>query len=191
MNAKARKTRDALPRAIWHNRAHICGDPVPMRRLVFEFLAATALTLAAILALAPGVRASDIMVMGAFARASAVSTAKAGTAYLTLMNHGAEADRLLSISTDASAKAQLHRTTNENGIAKMQPVESLDLPASTTVELKPGGLHVMMTGLKAPLVEGGSFALRLTFEKAGEVYIIVPVGTVAAGHDHTEGSSGG
>ncbi|MGQ0486685.1 MAG: copper chaperone PCu(A)C [Hyphomicrobiales bacterium] len=162
-----------------------------MRKLVLEILAATALTLAAILALAPGVRASDIAVVGAFARASAVSTAKAGTAYLTLINHGAEPDRLLSIATEAAANAQLHRTTNEDGIARMQPVESLDLPAGAMVELKPGGLHVMMTGLRAPLVEGGSLTLHLTFEKAGEVEVKVPVGAVAAGHDHAEGSSGG
>ena len=162
-----------------------------MRRLILEFLAATALTLAAILALAPGVKASDIMVMGAFARASAVSSAKAGTAYLTLMNHGAESDRLLSITTEAAAKAALHRTINEDGIAKMQPVESLDLPAGAMVELKPGGLHVMMTGLRAPLVEGGSFMLRLTFEKTGEIEVKVPVSAVAAGHDHAEDSSGG
>lgn len=162
-----------------------------MRKLVLEVLAATALTLAAILALAPGVRASDIMVMGAFARASAVSSANAGTAYLTLMNHGAEPDRLLSISTDAADKSQLHETIEENGIAKMRAVESLDLPAGATVELKPGGLHVMMTGLRAPLAEGGSLMLRLTFEKAGEVEVEVPVGAVAAGHDHAEGSSGG
>lgn len=162
-----------------------------MRKPILEILTATALTLAAILALAPGVRASDIMVMGAFARASAVPTAKAATAYLTLMNHGAAPDRLLSIATDAAENARLHRTTEENGIAKMRPVEFLDLPAGSSVELKPGGLHVMMTGLKAPLVEGASITLRLTFEKAGEIEIQVPVGTVAAGHDHLEGSSGG
>jgi len=162
-----------------------------MHKLVIEILVATALTLAAILALAPGVRASDIMVMGAFARASAVPTAKAATAYLTSMNHGAASDRLLSITTDAAASAQLHRTTEENGIAKMRPAEFLDLPAGSSGELKPGGLHVMMTGLKAPLVEGASIMLRLTFEKAGVVEIQVPVGAVVAGHDHVEGSSGG
>jgi hypothetical protein len=161
-----------------------------MRKLILEILAATALTLAAILALAPGVRASDIMVMDAFARASVVSTAKAGTAYLTLMNHGTESDRLLSITTDAADKAQLHQTIQENGIAKMRAVKSLELPAGAMVELKPGGLHVMMTGLKAPLVKGGSLTLRLIFEKAGEVEIQVPVGAAAAGHDHDAGSSG-
>jgi len=162
-----------------------------MRKLVIEVLVATALTFAAILALAPGVRASDIMVMDAFVRASAVPTAKAATAYLTLMNHGTAPDRLLSITTGAAEKAQLHQTTEENGIAKMRPVEFLDLPTGSSVELKPGGLHVMMTGLKAPLVEGGSITLRLTFEKAGVIEIQVPVGAVAAGHDHVEGSSGG
>lgn len=136
-----------------------------MRRLVLELLAAIALTLAAILALAPAVRASDIMVMGAFARASAVSSATAGTAYLTLINHGAESDRLLSITTEAAAKAELHRSTNEDGIAKMQSVENLDLPAGAAVELKPGGLHVMMTGLKAPLAEGVSFMLCVSHSR--------------------------
>lgn len=183
--------RDAPPRMPRHNRAANPRDPTGMRKLVLEILVATALTFAAILALAPGVRASDIMVMDAFARASAVPTAKAATAYLTLMNHGAAPDRLLSITTDAAESAQLHQTTDENGIAKMRAVESLELPAGAMVELKPGGLHVMMTGLKAPLVEGGSITLRLTFEKAGEVEVQVPVGAVAAGHDHVDGSSGG
>ena len=68
-----------------------------MRKLVLEILAATALTLGAILALTPGVLASDVMVKEAFARASAVSTAKAGAVYMTLTNQAATPDRLLQL----------------------------------------------------------------------------------------------
>jgi hypothetical protein len=69
---------DALTRAIQHSRAHNCDDPVAMRQLASEIFAATTLTLAAILALAPGVRASDIMVNRGLAGASSVFAAETG-----------------------------------------------------------------------------------------------------------------
>ena len=76
-----------------------------MRRLALEILVATTLTIGAILALTPGVLANDVMVMGAFARASAVPTAKAGTVYMSLTNHGVAADRLMSVTTAAAESA--------------------------------------------------------------------------------------
>ncbi|HUR43339.1 MAG TPA: copper chaperone PCu(A)C [Aestuariivirga sp.] len=151
-----------------------------MRKLIFEILAAVALTLAAILALAPGVLANDVMVMDAFARASATPEASSAVAYVTLTNRGAEADRLLSIATDGAAMAHLHDTKSQDGVLSMEAIESLDLPAGKTVEMKPGGLHIMLMGLKAPLQTGGKLHLELSFEKAGKVTVDVPVGSVAA-----------
>ena len=162
-----------------------------MRKLVLELFAATALTFGAILALTPGVLASDVMVKGAFARASAVPTAKAGTVYLTLTNNSSKADRLLAVTTAASDTAQVHESVEKDGVATMKRLEVLEIPAGGTVELKPGGIHIMLTGLKAPLKKGGMILLELKFELAGAIEVMAHVGDVAAGdHAHVEGSTG-
>ncbi len=161
-----------------------------MRQSLIEFSAAIALTLGAIIASGTGANASDVMVMNPFARASATPVAKAGVAYVSVMNHGAAADRLMAISTPAAASAELHTTVMDGDVMKMEAVESLEIAPMATVEMKPGGLHVMLTGLKSPLKEGEKIELVLTFEKAGEVRVEVPVGAVAAGgHDHGSGES--
>jgi len=161
-----------------------------MRKLVFELFAAIALTIGAILALTPGVLANDVMVMDAFARASAVPAAKAGAVYMTLTNNSSKVDRLLSVATDASETAQLHESVEKDGVATMKPVEALEIPAGGTVELKPGGTHIMLTGLKAPLKKGGMIVLELKFEQAGTVQVMAHVGEVAEEHAQTEGSTG-
>lgn len=159
-----------------------------MRRPILELSAAIALTIGAIIASASHGMANDVMVMSAFARASATPAAKAGAAYVTLMNHGGETDRLLAISTPAAAMAEVHVTRVDGDIVKMEPAGSIDVPAGGTVEMKPGGLHVMMMGLKAPLKQGGTVELTLSFEKAGDVTVVVPVGSPAAsGPDQASG----
>jgi copper(I)-binding protein len=161
-----------------------------MRKLVLEVLAATALTLGAILASTPGVLASDVMVRDAFARASAVSTAKAGAVYMTLTNQGARPDRLLQITTPSAASAEVHESAENDGVATMRPVEGLEIPAGGSVDLKPGGHHVMLVGLKAPLKKGDMITLQLKFEHAGLVDVVAHVGDVAEEHAHTDGSTG-
>jgi copper(I)-binding protein len=161
-----------------------------MRKLALEIFTATALTLGAILALTPGVLASDVMVKEAFARASAVPTAKAGTVYMTLTNNSAKVDHLLSVTTATSDTAQLHESVEKDGVTTMKPVESLEISAGGTVELKPGGTHIMLTGLKAPLKKGDMIMLELKFEQAGTVEVMAHVGDVAEEHAHTEGSTG-
>ena len=150
-----------------------------MRKLVLEICAATALTLGAILALAPGVMASDVMVMGAFARASAVSTATSGVVYMTLTNHGATADRLISITTPAAGMAMLHASVDAGGVSSMKEMPGLEIPAGGSVEMKPGSLHIMLMGLNAPLKKGDTLKLMLTFEHAGQVDVDAKVGDVA------------
>jgi len=161
-----------------------------MQKLAFELFAAIALTIGAILALTPGVLANDVMVMDAFARASALPAAKAGAVYMTLTNNSSKVDHLLSVATDASETAQLHESVEKDGVATMKPVEALEIPAGGTVELKPGGTHIMLTGLKAPLKKGGMIVLELKFEQAGTVQVMAHVGEVAEEHAHTEGSTG-
>ena len=151
-----------------------------MRKLTVEFITAIALTLAAIIASAAGARASDVMVINAFARASATPAARAGAAYVTVVNHGDTPDRLIAIVTPAASMAEVHGTVMNGNVIKMETLDAVNVPAQASVEMKPGGLHVMLMGLKKPLVEGGAIDMTLTFEKAGSITIKVPVREAAA-----------
>jgi periplasmic copper chaperone A len=159
-----------------------------MRKLVLEVLTATALTLGSILASTPGVLANDVMVMDAFARASAVPTAKAGVVYMTLSNRAAAPDKLLQITTKSAATAEVHESAEKDGVATMRPVAGLEIPAGGSVELKPGGYHIMLMGLEAPLKKGDMVMLQLKFERAGLVEVMAHVGDVAEEHAHTGGA---
>ncbi|SPU46801.1 copper chaperone PCu(A)C [Brevundimonas diminuta] len=93
--------------------------------------------------------------------------------YLTL-TAGSD-DRLVSVSTALAQSAEVHEMKMENGVMSMAHLaDGLPLPAGTPVELKPGGNHIMLMGLRDPLVDGGVASFTLTFEKAG------PIGVHAA-----------
>lgn len=112
--------------------------------------------------------APEISVTDAWARPT-VAGQSATAAYLTIANSGAGEDRLLSIAVPAPAMAMIHETTNDQGIARMRPVEGgLAVAGRKTVTLAPGGAHVMIMGLQAPLKPGATFPLTLRFERSGE-----------------------
>ena len=183
---------DSVPPPDRHRTAKIACQSGPMSRFAIELLAALSLTLGAVLASAPSVKASDVLVSSAVARASISSLAKSGVAYLTIVNQGAAADRLLSVSTLVAASAALHGTRMDGDIMRMEEAGIVELPPGGTIEMVPGGLHVMLMGLKAPLLEGEIIDLTLTFERAGDVLVRVPVGpSLAGGNDYAKGSSGG
>ncbi|MCG5243285.1 copper chaperone PCu(A)C [Azospirillum doebereinerae] len=143
---------------------------------------------AALLALAalsgPALADGPVTVTAAWARAGA-PTAKAGAAFLTVTNTGAEPDRLVSAQTPVADKAELHTHLMDNGVMKMRAVDSIDVAPGAPVTLKPGGLHVMLMGLKQPLTEGSRFPVTLTFDKAGAVTVEVTVqGAAAMGPAH-------
>ncbi len=122
---------------------------------------------------------SAIAVTDAWARATPPG-AKTGAAYVTVANKGTGDDRLIGVSTPVARQAQVHTTINDNGVMKMRPVAALDVKPGTSVSLKPGGLHVMLMGLKAPLTQGQSFPLTLTFAKAGKIETTVKVAKAGA-----------
>ena len=111
-------------------------------------------------------------VSNAWARATP-GKAENGAAYLTIQSP--TPDRLLSVSTPVAKKAELHTMSMEGMVMKMRPLADLDIPAGQPVTLKPGGQHVMLLGLDAPLREGQSFPLTLTFEKAGTRTVTVAI----------------
>lgn len=104
---------------------------------------------------------------------------KNGAAYMTLVNTGAEADRLLSASGEVAETIELHTHLVENNVMKMRKVDAIEVAPGEPTALKPGGLHIMLIGLKKPLAAGQTFPLTLKFDKAGEI----PVQVLVRGKD--------
>jgi copper(I)-binding protein len=118
----------------------------------------------------------DLQISDAWARET-VAGQTATAAYMTIDNRGAGDDRLVSVETAAPARAMLHASENSGGVSRMREMSAgLTLPAGTAVQFKPGGTHVMITGLGAPLGKGKVVKLRLVFEKSGARDVDVPVG---------------
>lgn len=136
-----------------------------------------------------GALAGDIDIHNPWARASA-GMAKAGAAFMEIKNDAGAADRLVGASADVSEVAELHTHIREGDVMKMRRVDAIDVPANGMADLKPGGLHVMFMGLTAPLKEGDSFPLTLTFENAGDITVEVVVkkaGAMGAMHGQENG----
>jgi copper(I)-binding protein len=151
-----------------------------------RLLAAVALALAAAAAGAAGERALEIR--NPQARATAPSQPTGG-GYFAIVNTGREADRLVGASAPTVAdRVELHRMQMEGDVMRMREVGTIDVPAGQTVELRPGGLHLMLMGLKKPLVAGQAFPVTLRFEKAGAVevqmQVVAPGAEGAAAHKH-------
>jgi len=100
-----------------------------------------------------------------------------GGGYLSVHNTGNTPDRLLGGSTPAAARVEVHEMRMEGDVMRMREIKALDLPAGQTVTLEPGHLHLMLMGLKAPLKVGDKLPLRLRFEKAGEIDVMLQVQT--------------
>lgn len=145
--------------------------------------AALAVLLFSATAQAHDYKLGDLTIEHPWARAS-LGLAKAGAAYLTVVNAGAETDRLIAAATPAAEHAQLHTHLMEDGVMKMRHIEAIEVAPGEPAVLEPGGLHVMMIGLTAPLVAGESFPLTLTFERAGSLEIEVKVEALQMEGDH-------
>ncbi|MCS7102211.1 MAG: copper chaperone PCu(A)C [Burkholderiaceae bacterium] len=124
-----------------------------------------------------GVKAGDLTVEEPWARATVGGQAN-GAAYLKIRNAGAT-DKLLSASAPVASVVELHTHVMDGNVMRMRKVEAIDITGGAVTELKPGGLHVMLIGLKAPLKAGEKFPLTLKFERAGEVKVDVEVRTAA------------
>jgi hypothetical protein len=126
----------------------------------------------------------DLVIENPWARESVTKT---GAVYLTVHNAGAQDDRLVGATSDVAERTEVHSSVMQDGVMKMQPVEAVDVPAAGEAALAPGGLHVMLMGLKTPLEEGKTFPLVLEFERAGKVEVTVAVEDI--GHTGTESHS--
>ena len=123
----------------------------------------------------------DISLSGHFIRAM-LPGQKVGGGFVTIANTGATDDRLVKVSSPLAARVEIHEMSVVDDVMKMRPVDDgLLLPAGETVELKPGGYHMMFTGVEQPFKEGGMVPVVLSFEKAGDVELMLPVLHARAG----------
>ena len=126
----------------------------------------------------PAAAPAGVTVQDAWARATPTG-ATAGAAYMTLTSPAG--DMLTSASTPAARQAAVHEMRMDGSVMRMRAVEGgLVLPPGQPVTLRPGGLHVMLEGLKAPLKQGGTVPLHLTFRTAPPLDLQVPVRAVGA-----------
>lgn len=135
---------------------------------------AAILVCAATGALAHGYKSGTVEIDHPWSRATAPG-APNGAAYFVLTNLGKDDDRLTAASSPVAEKVELHTHIADNGVMKMRPVNAIEVSPGSPTTLAPGGLHVMLLGLKQPLVKGKAFPLTLVFEKGGPVTVQVEV----------------
>lgn len=111
----------------------------------------------------------------------------AAAAYVTIKNDGDGDDRLVGVRAHVG-EATLHSSSSSGGVARMRPIgDGLEIPAHSTVELKPGETHIMLTGLQRSLSAGQKVDASLKFAKSGERLIVIRVMPAAAGNSHPHG----
>lgn len=151
------------------------------RRAVLSALA----TLPALPAAAHDFTAGDIRIGHPWTRAAGQNGN--GGAFMRLTNGGAQPDRLISAASPIARVVELHTHVRDGDVMRMRPVNDIPVPAGQTVELRPGGLHVMLIGLNEPLRQGARVPVTLRFERAGEVTVELAVeaaGARGSGHHH-------
>ena len=128
---------------------------------------------------------AQITITDAWARATAPG-AKIAAGYMIIRNASKTADKLVGVSSPAAEKVQTHVTVQDGDIFRMREVKGYDIPAGGAFELKPGGAHLMLVNVGAPLKEGDKVTLMLRFERAGEIRTEAQVGrlTDTGKHGH-------
>ena len=125
-------------------------------------------------AVSPAVGSGAFSVEGAWARAS-IGDSKVSAVYLVVTNRGEAADRLVGAAADRAAHTMIHRSVVEGGVTKMRRVEAVEIPPGGSIRFDPGGLHVMLMGVRSRFETGESISVTLVFERAGELVLSVPV----------------
>lgn len=126
----------------------------------------------------------DLSIEKPWARAT-VPGAAIGGGYLVIRNRGTAGDRLVAVTSPASARVEMHEMAIERDVMRMREVKGVDIPAKGAVEFKPGGYHLMFMELKAPLKQGDKVPVTLRFEKSGELKAEFAVEARGAASSHS------
>lgn len=153
-----------------------------MKRL-FLALCAAGSVLACLPAAAHGYEKGDIEVRHPWSRATPPG-AKVGAAYFEIRNTGKEPDRLVGAASPAAERVELHVQVRDGDVLRMREVTGLLAPARQRLALRPGGPHLMIVGLRKPLVKGDRVPLTLRFERAGELQIELEVQAADSSKGH-------
>ncbi len=138
-----------------------------------------------LLALVASPALAQVRIEDAWTRATPPG-AKIAAGYMIIRNASKAPDKLLAASSPVAEKVQTHVTLKDGDIFRMREVKGYDIPAAGSFELKPGGAHLMLVNIKAPLKEDDKVPLTLRFERAGEVKTELHVGrlTDTGKHGH-------
>ena len=113
--------------------------------------------------------------------------AKVAGGYMTVRNASAQPDRLTGATSPGAARVETHVHIKDGDILRMREVKAYDIPARGSLELKPGGAHLMLVDLKQPLKAGDKVPVTLKFERSGELkvdFVVEPLGGPAPDHKH-------
>ncbi|HZO03598.1 MAG TPA: copper chaperone PCu(A)C [Burkholderiales bacterium] len=148
-----------------------------------KFLAAVLFFVLPLVAMPHSHEKGEIQVRHPWSRATPPG-AKVAVGYMEIRNHGTQPDRLLSASTALAQRVEMHITRQEGEVVKMRQVKSFEVPARERYELRPGGAHLMLVDIARPLKKGERFAMKLVFERAGELEVEVEVQEQGARRPH-------
>ncbi len=146
-------------------------------------IAATALASMSLGALAEDAKVGQVMIGAPWARVTLQD--RPAAAYMKIHNMGDAADMIVAASSPLAERVEMHTHTMTDGVMKMRKVEGIELPAKAHTELKPGGLHLMIFGLKQAVKKGEMIPIKMTLKAAGEVEIKAMVGDKAGAMDHS------
>jgi periplasmic copper chaperone A len=130
------------------------------------------IALAALTAAAQG--PATIAVTDAYARAVPPGQPNSAV-FLTLTNGSPQARALVAGMSPMAEVVELHTHIHEDGMMRMRRVERIEVPAGGSVSLEPGGLHLMLIGLKADLAPGDQVDLTLSFDDGTQTEVLAPV----------------
>ncbi|WP_428808837.1 copper chaperone PCu(A)C [Vibrio lamellibrachiae] len=125
----------------------------------------------------------NVMAHHPYARATAPGAVNSAI-FAHLMNHGKTDQVLVSATTEAAGKVELHDVIKDGDMMKMRQIDQLTIPADGMVELKPGSLHIMLFDLKQPLVEGETIDVELNFKNGEKYTFTAPIKKVMSGMKH-------
>lgn len=128
-------------------------------------------------------QASEIQVQNGYLRA-VPPTAAVTAAFMEIHNQGDQARALVSASSSAAEAVELHTHTNVEGVMQMRQVKQIDLAANSITLLQPGGLHIMLIGLKKPLKMGDKVLVSLKLDDGSLLELDLPVRKVAGKMNH-------